>query len=914
LQHAAWANLSAWLPYLPRLKAVLPPGTVDFSPDGKQIVIGDADGRVRLWDLATSRPIGSTLQHPRDIGSVVLSPDGKQILIGSSDGTAQLWGAATGQPTGPLLRHEGQGRVKAAFSPDGKTLVTYGSDSGTVRFWDAASGRPLGEPRRYPDPPPKHVDLPLAAQLWDAATGRHVGPALKIPTPHGEMALSPDGRTLVTGASEGIVRLWDASTGQPLLLPRKGHNDWVRFVIFSPDGETFLTGSTDKTARIWDAVTGQPIGLPLIHNAAVTGAVFSRDGKLVATSADSAVRVWEVRPYQPIRLVLGHSDLCGAIAFSPDGKMILTGSRDRNVRLWDALTGQPLILPQRGHSDNILAVAFSPDGKLALTGSEAKTARIWEVPSGRPIGPLLEQGSQVTAVAFSPDGKTILTGGVDGAVRRWDAATGAREGSPVHPAGASGVLAFGPDGKTFVTNASPGGGGVRLWDLATGSPASQLYPHPGPAEVAAFSPDGKLLLTGCNDTVTLWDVATGRLVLPPITSQSYVDSLAFRADGQVFAVGNSRVPFSVQHWDVAAGQPIGPTLRHPGYIAALAFSPDGMFLLTGCQDGKARLFRQAPEMPDDLDRVANWAEVLIGMTLEPRQGTIQILDNAAWLASRARLEQRAGPRGSAWDSLAASESPPIGLAWTLSQARWDGAWEEFGRAGAAAGVAPKDEAIAAYRGPLMMAERLMAKYPNQPDYQRMVDSGPNGLAWGWATHPDTKLRDPAHAVELARMAARVAVKSASTWNTLGTALYRNGDWSGAIAALRRSNELNAKRTLGFNAYILAMAHLRRGEAAPARIWFDIAGRWHQHVAPANEELTRFRTEAAGVLGLEPGTDREGHRAPSDDATLAELVLQADPSAAWARAWLGKSSTRRNHSVGQPTDASMPNGPGAFARP
>jgi hypothetical protein len=76
-----------------------------------------------------------------------------------------------------------------------------------------------------------------------------------------------------------------------------------------------------------------------------------------------------------------------------------------------------------------------------------------------------------------------------------------------------------------------------------------------------------------------------------------------------------------------------------------------------------------------------------------------------------------------------------------------------------------------------------------------------------------------------------------------------------------------------------MAHHRRGETLSARIWFDFAGRWHHRALPADEELKRFRAEAADLLGLDAGSDRMEKHASSDDASLAELVLRADPAAA-----------------------------------
>jgi len=316
-------------------------------------------------------------------------------------------------------------------------------------------------------------------------------------------------------------------------------------------------------------------------------------------------------------------------------------------------------------------------------------------------------------------------------------------------------------------------------------------------------------------------------------------------------------------WHAASGRPIGPILKHLGSVNDLALSPDGKSILAGWTP---QLLLRAPEVPDDLNRAANWVELVTGMTLDPRHGSIQLLDNAAWLASRERLEQAGGPPLPPMASPVTPESRPPGLAHALARVR----------------------------------------------LQKALDQ--NNAAWTLATSSDPKLRDPARAVELASKAVRLAPANASYQNTLGTALYRLGDWSGAIHALRMSNELDARSGLGVNAYFLAMAHLCRGEPAAARVWFDIAGRWHHRRALADLELRRFRTEAVGVLGLSPEAEPNEEHAPDDNATLARLVLQADPTAVWARTWLAESGAGRDRPSAPSADAAMPNGPEAFVRP
>jgi tetratricopeptide (TPR) repeat protein len=218
------------------------------------------------------------------------------------------------------------------------------------------------------------------------------------------------------------------------------------------------------------------------------------------------------------------------------------------------------------------------------------------------------------------------------------------------------------------------------------------------------------------------------------------------------------------------------------------------------------------------------------------------------------------------------------------------------------------EAEAAYREAAAVYDILLAKAPEQVRYQ-------NNLAWLLATCPVEAVRDPRRAVELARSAVELEPTSASYWNTLGTALYRNRDWSGAIGSLNRSMSLLGDDfpLLSYNAFFLAMAHWQSGHKDEARQSYDQAVQWMQkYHDPPGDEVRRFRAEAAELLGLSPEAGRKGEHAPADDARHAELVPPTDPSAARAR--LGQSGKGHDHRSTPPTHAAMPNGPEAFAQP
>src|SRR4029077_18897132 len=124
----------------------------------------------------------------------------------------------------------------------------------------------------------------------------------------------------------------------------------------------------------------------------------------------------------------------------------------------------------------------------------------------------------------------------------------------------------------------------------------------------------------------------------------------------------------------------------------------------------------------------------------------------------------------------------------------------------------------------------------------------NNLAWLLATCPEVKLRNPHDAVSYAQRALDLVANDGNTWNTLGVAHYRVGNWEEARSALYRSMEIRDEGD-SFDWFFLAMIHAKLGHKERAHEWYDKAAKWSAQHRPGNAELYQFQVEAAQILGL-----------------------------------------------------------------
>lgn len=283
--------------------------------------------------------------------------------------------------------------------------------------------------------------------------------SLKDSGPIKAIALDRDGKTLASG-SFGI-RVWDLKSGKQL-RSLKGHSDWVEALAITPDGKTLVSASADKTIRLWNLQTGIQIRKLLGHTGAVKAIAISPDGKMIVSgSEDKTVRLWNLQTGARMRILAGHQGAVNAVAISSDGQTLATGGDDKTVRLWNLQTGQ-LRKTFSGHAGVVNAVAISADGKMLASGSADNSVMLWELKTGKRLRILRGENSWIRTVAFSPDSKTLLSG-AGSSIEVWNPKTGQRLNSLVGHSQYVSDIVISRDGKTLVSG-SPDQT-IKVWQM-----------------------------------------------------------------------------------------------------------------------------------------------------------------------------------------------------------------------------------------------------------------------------------------------------------------------------------------------------------------------------------------------------------------------------------------------------------------
>jgi WD40 repeat protein len=437
--------------------------------------------------------------------------------------------------------------------------------------------------------------------VWDPATGRLDHTFAGHEEAVRDLAVTPDGRYVVSASFDTTLKVWDLQT-ERWVRDLAGHGGPVRAVAVTPDGRYVVSGSEDCTLIVWDLQTGDVAHRLAQHRRAVWDVAVTTDGRWAVSVADDGQLIaWDLATGEPVRTLAVAKRGLRAVAVIPRSHQAIVGAKDGSLAVWDLDQGQT-VCALAGHESGVFAVVVTPDGRLAISAAGDKTLRVWDLDDGEMVQTLAGHDGRVWDVAVTPDGCWAISAGDDATLKVWDvrqqvAAVKAARPRAGHEAAVR-AIALTEDGRVAVSAAADGA--LYVWDVPAGRRLHRLCGRDPAARWGhgvAMLPDGRQCVSATTDAaLTVWNLESGeavrQLTRPLAEGQSrrgsVVRGLAVTPDGRhaVTAVGDGRLTV----WDLSSGQAVRTTDGHTGVVRAVVVVPEGDRAISAGDDGTLRVW------------------------------------------------------------------------------------------------------------------------------------------------------------------------------------------------------------------------------------------------------------------------------------------------------------------------------------
>ncbi len=443
------------------------------------------------------------------------------------------------------------------------------------------------------------------------------------------IAVSPDGKCILSGSEDFTIKAWDLKNGT-LLRTYKGHESYVRTLAVTPDGTRIISGSDDCTLRVWDLENGVELlrftdvmgrieavvvtpdnkrAISIDQNCELrewdlfTGKVINKiyeksgfkeilaitpEGRHIISSFsnpnmastdhigasnDCALKIWSLENLKTLTTLKGHTDSVMAIAMTPDGRYAVTGSLDNTIIVWNLMTGE-LYRTLVGHNAPVFSVAVSPDGYHAISGSSDNTIKIWNLKIDKAPISLEGHAGRINTLVVTPDSRQIISGSSDHTIKIWDveSETNAQYNLRYVPGHSHEIrdVKITSDGQYAISYSFENR--IIVWSLKTGKEIHSLYDNKI-INAVAISPFGHHAASASRDNaIVLWDLDSG-CKLQTLRGQSIEEGLFITHDGRhvVSCPGDD----TIKVWDLEKGIELFTLRGHHSKFNTLALTPDG---------------------------------------------------------------------------------------------------------------------------------------------------------------------------------------------------------------------------------------------------------------------------------------------------------------------------------------------------
>jgi len=571
-----------------------------LTADGTKAIIS-WNGPVHVWNIVKKRRErilrgGQGWERAIYVFDMALSQTGKRLVV-VNQRTINCWQLSDGVC---IYSAKLEGARCAVISADG-TFAYVGLQNGLIQIW----------------PMTNH-----SSQIQNDSKSNSLAGHRDSVT---ALAISQDGRRLVSSSTDRTIRVWSVPTGE-CLHEFCGHDDEIWKVILTPDGQRAVCLGSDGI-QIWNLLDGHCLKVLVTQKQRVNDMVLTPNGKLLLTGDnDEMLRVWDVESGSCLRSFSGHKYDIKSIVITPDNQFAISAEEesykvDYELHLWglagigtrkadwalsapisyiDVTKAENQAIVELDHAETALKAGYIREASEALRKAQKlpgyerdpRWLRLWRQAGergGQIIGLLFEKEKwtlighqgQVFGVACSSDGEIAASSGYEGVIWVWDL----KKGKSMHqlmghdlPVGA---LNFTPDDRQILSSGNDQN--LRLWDAIAGSELQIFSGHTSIVPCNAISQNGQFALSGSHDNIILWDLDSGRRLSILSGHTGIIYSVVFTPGNRFCLSGGA--DSIIRMWDLNTEACIAELNAHNQDVYCIRVTSDGLHAISAGGDG-----------------------------------------------------------------------------------------------------------------------------------------------------------------------------------------------------------------------------------------------------------------------------------------------------------------------------------------
>lgn len=414
--------------------------------------------------------------------------------------------------------------------------------------------------------------------------------------PISALSYSSDGKYIVSGGQDNLVKLWDALSKKEI-RSFSGHGRFIHFVKFSPDNKVIYSADFNEIKR-WNAYTGKP--LKSITATKPVAVDLSSDGNFLACACNGKLLIIDVQNEE--KRSLGNSKDISVLHFSKNGKIVFSGHKNGEVKMWNIKEGTfrvfstgslPVSSLDYSHIRKQLAIGLGR-GKNQLRGyrylkfpQQTKgEIQIWNVKDDTLELLLKNHIGPVEIMAFSREGNSLVSVSRNyesdiSEIKLWDTSDGKEKhnfnGHNQHIQ----TLALHPHIDQLITGEP--NGNMNIWNYQLGVASSVFTETAKPVTFTKYSPEGDVLMSCSENTIHLWNVSTGKLIVNLVGHSSPIADISFSIDGKyiVSAANSAGGQSEIFLWRVESGSKVQSKIMSDFIVESVHISQDNNYLAFG---------------------------------------------------------------------------------------------------------------------------------------------------------------------------------------------------------------------------------------------------------------------------------------------------------------------------------------------